>query len=118
MSKKNETFVKGSGNVFADMGLPDADELLAKAQLVFRIHEIIRSKKLTQKRAALVLGNDQPKVSALVRGHLDGFSTERLFRFLNLLGEDVEIVLRPKRRASTKASVRVLEMDHPHGSAR
>jgi len=108
MKKKNEKFVEGCGNVFADLGLPDADELLAKAQLVFRIHAIIRSKKLTQKKAALILGIDQPKVSALIRGHLDGFSTERLFRFLNALGEDVEIVLRPKKRTAKKAGVRVL----------
>lgn len=86
-----------SGNVFADLGLKNPDELLAKAELVQRICDIIAQRKLTQLRAAKLLGIDQPKVSALMRGKLDGFSTDRLFRFLNALGSDVEIVIRPAR---------------------
>ena len=98
----------GSGNVFADLGVPDADEALAKAELARRICAILSERKLTQARAAAVLGIDQPKVSALVRGKLDRFSTSRLFRFLNALGQDVEIVVRPRRRRKGCASTRVI----------
>src|SRR4051794_7165426 len=88
---------ESGGNVFADLGLKNPEELLAKAELVHRICEILAERKLTQARAAKLLGIDQPKVSALLRGRLDGFSTERLFRFLNALGRDVEIAVRPAR---------------------
>ena len=80
-----------SGNVFAYLGLLDSDELLIKAKLADQISDIIAQRKLTQTDAAELLGVDQPKVSALVRGKLSGFSVERLFRFLNVLGSNVEI---------------------------
>jgi predicted XRE-type DNA-binding protein len=95
---------RGSGNVFADLALPNPEDLLAKAELVQRIIDLITERKLTQARAAEVLGIDQPKVSSLMRGNLDGFSTDRLFRFLNALGQNVEIVIRPARRAGEPAS--------------
>src|SRR3954454_15174820 len=99
-SVKTECAVEPSrGNVFADLGLKNPEELLAKAELVQRISDIIAERKLTQARAAKVLGIDQPKVSALLRGKLDGFSIDRLFRFLNALGRDVEITIRPARHA-------------------
>jgi predicted XRE-type DNA-binding protein len=91
------TIEPSSGNVFADLGLKNPEELLAKAELVQRICDIIAERKLSQTRAAAVLGIDQPKVSALMRGKLDGFSLDRLFRFLNALGRDVDIVIRPAR---------------------
>lgn len=91
------TVEESHGNVFADLGLENPEELLAKAELVHRICDIIEERSLTQVRAAELLGIDQPKVSALMRGKLDGFSTDRLFRFLNALGSDVEIVVRPAR---------------------
>src|SRR6266851_7060529 len=78
-----------SGNVFADLGFPNPEEALLKAQLAGRIFELLTERKLTQKKAAVLLGIDQPKVSALLRGKLTGFSTERLLRFLNTLGQDV-----------------------------
>jgi predicted XRE-type DNA-binding protein len=87
----------GSGNVFRDLGLPDAEELQAKADLAYEISRTIDQRKLSQREAAEILGIDQPKVSALVRGRLSGFSMERLYRFLNALGKDVEIVVRPRR---------------------
>ncbi len=93
--------------MFADLGLKHPEELLAKAELVQRISDIIAERKLTQVRAAKLLGIDQPKVSALLRGKLDGFSTDRLFRFLNTLGVDVEIVIRPARRGH-EADTRVV----------
>ncbi len=98
---------ESSGNVFADLGLKNPEELLAKAQLVQRISDIISERKLTQARAAKLLGIDQPKVSALLRGKLEGFSTDRLFRFLNALGRDVEIVIRPARQEG-EAATRVI----------
>ena len=98
---------KSSGNVFADLGLKNPEELLTKAELVQRICDIIAERKLTQVEAAKVLGIDQPKVSALMRGRLGGFSTDRLFRFLNALGSDVEIVVRPARRG-IEADTRVV----------
>ena len=87
---------EGSGNVFADIGMPNPEEALVKAKLSIAIERIIDERHLTQAEAAHVLGIDQPKVSALIRGRLEGFSVERLFRFLNKLDWDVEIVIRPR----------------------
>ncbi|MGB3295542.1 MAG: helix-turn-helix transcriptional regulator [Phormidesmis sp.] len=100
----------GSGNVFADLGLPNSDELLIKAELVHQISELISEQKLTQVEAAEILGIDQPKVSALVRGKLSGFSTERLFRFLNALGSSVEIRVIPKSASNIQAQTRVVSV--------
>lgn len=99
-----------SGNVFADLELPDPDATLAKAELARRVGDILSARKLTQARAAAVLGIDQPKVSALIRGKLDGFSTDRLLRFLNALGQDVEIIVRPRGRRTGSASTRVVSL--------
>lgn len=99
-----------SGNVFADLEVPEADAALAKAELARRVGAILSARKLTQAQAASVLGIDQPKVSALIRGKLDGFSTDRLFRFLNALGQDVEIVVRKRRRRAGSASTRVVSV--------
>ena len=97
---------RGSGNVFANLGLPDADEYMAKSQLAVKIFKIIKSKRLTQAAAGKLLGINQPKVSALLNGRLDGFSTDRLFRFLNALGCDVRItVSSPRRRATGRVKV-------------
>lgn len=86
--------VAGSGNVFEDLGLPDAQVRLAKAELARRISTIFDDRHLTQVMAAQTLGVDEPKVSALINGRLAGFSLERLMHFLTLLGQDVEIVVR------------------------
>src|SRR5438874_1158636 len=95
----------GSGNVFADLGRSDADEALAKVKLAYQIGALIESAGLTQVQAAKRLGIDQPKVSALLRGRLAGFSIERLFRFLNELGQDVEIKIRPAMRKQAAVHV-------------
>ena len=89
---------EGSGNVFADLGLPDAEERLTKAGLASQITVAIRSRRLTQAKAAALLDIDQPKVSRLLRGQLSGFSTERLIYFLTMLGQDVTIVVKPAAR--------------------
>ena len=85
---------RGSDNVFADLGLPDAEGHLIKAGLVARIDKIIRELGLKQVEAAKLLGLSQPDVSRLLRGNFRDFSIERLLRLLTALGRDVEIVVR------------------------
>ena len=110
MAKRQDTSVTpSSGNVFADIGLPEPEEELAKAQLASRIREIIRRSRLTQVAAATVMGIDQPKVSALLNGRLTNFSSERLMRLLTRLGQDVEIVVRSKPRRRQRGRIRVVE---------
>jgi predicted XRE-type DNA-binding protein len=92
--KIKKDFAVSSGNVFADLGLSAPEEVMAKAQLAAQIAKVISSRKLTQTKAATLLGIDQPKVSALLRGRLSGFSTDRLLRFLTVLGHDVKISVR------------------------
>lgn len=87
----------GSGNVYEDIGFPDASERLAKAKLLMRIESIIDQRKLTQAQAAKILNITQPKVSSLMNGQLSGFSMEKLIHFLNLLNQDVEITIKAKR---------------------
>jgi predicted XRE-type DNA-binding protein len=86
---------KSSGNVFQDLGVPNAEEHLLKADFAILINRIIKDKKLSQESAAKILRVDQPKVSNLSRGQLAGFSIERLIRFLILLNQDIEINVRP-----------------------
>jgi len=96
-----------TGNVFADLGLAEAEELQTKAKLAHRIGEIVRGRHLTQAEAADVLGATQPIVSKLMRGQLHGFSLERLVRFLNALDRDVEIVVRRRPRSRDHGETRV-----------
>jgi len=100
MARKNVRLEVGSENVFRDLGLKNAEELLAKAKLAANIVEILEERKLTQTQAATLLGVDQPKVSQIYRGRLDDFSIERLMRFLTTLHRDVRIVVEetPRRR--------------------
>ena len=98
---------QSSGNVFADLNIPEPNLYLAKAKLAHQICTIIQSRNLTQVEAAEILGINQPKVSALTRGNLDGFSSDRLFRFLNLLDQDIEIVIRPHTDPNQEAGIRV-----------
>lgn len=102
-----------SPNVFADLGLANPDEMLVKAELARKIGEIITKRHMTQTEAAELLGIDQPKISALMRGKLSGFSTVRLFRFLNALGRDVEIVVKVKPKSRSQAQTRVVASDKP-----
>ena len=99
--------VPSSGNVFADLGLPHADDLLAKAELAAKIIADIQRRRITQAQAAAVLGIDQPQISALKHGKLSGFSIERLMRLLLLLGRDVEIAVKEKPRSRLTARLRV-----------
>jgi predicted XRE-type DNA-binding protein len=97
--KVTETVVRSSGNVFADLGLPDAAELDTKARLCAAINRIVERKRLSQADTATALGINQPKVSALLHYKLEGFSVERLMNFLLALGQDVEIVVKAKPRS-------------------
>jgi predicted XRE-type DNA-binding protein len=99
---------ESSGNVFADIGLSNPDERLAKADLAIRIGEAIRARRLTQTQAARTLKIDQPKISRLLRGQLSGFSTERLMHFLTMLGRDVEITVKPTPRSRRQGQLRVV----------
>ena len=106
--KTQETVRQGGKNIFEDLKLPDAEELNVKVQIAYRICELIQKRKLTQQEAACLLGTDQPRVSALLRGRLEGFSSDRLFRFLNALDQEIEIVIRQTRKRTRAPGIRVL----------
>ena len=95
-----------SGNVFLDLGIAEPDKKKTKVQLAIAINRILRQRKVTQDEAARLLQITQPKVSALANFRLAGFSAERLMNFVNALGQDVEIVIRPTRNRRT-ARIRV-----------
>ncbi len=94
-----------SGNVFADLGFNNSDEMLVKAELARKISAFIAARNITQADAAKLLGIDQPKISALMKGKLTGFSLERMFRYLNTLGNDIEITVKPKSSNDARISV-------------
>ena len=98
---------KSSGNVFADLGFDNSEEMLAKAELTRQINHIIRKKKLSKKQAAAKLKINVSDVTALIYGKFDDFSLERLFRFLNDLGQDVIVKVKPKARTRAKAHLNV-----------
>jgi predicted XRE-type DNA-binding protein len=100
-------YVVGSGNVFADIGLPNAGEHLIKAQLVYKIDALMGARGLRQKDAAALFGIQQPDVSKMLRGDFRQFSVERLMRFLVALGQDVEIVVKPHRGSRRPAQLKV-----------
>jgi predicted XRE-type DNA-binding protein len=98
----------GSGNVFADLGLPNPDLARAKADLVQRIRRLIADRKLTPVKAAAILGIEPPRVAALERGRVEGYSLDRLFRFLNALGQRVEITVYPARPDAAQVAPRAI----------
>src|SRR6202795_3831903 len=102
--KRYET---GSRNVFKDLGVPNAEEHLVKAQLVYKIDTIMKDRGLKQAEAADLLGVKQPDVSKMLRGEFRQFSVERLLRFLVALDQDVEIVIKPHRGRSEAAALHV-----------
>jgi predicted XRE-type DNA-binding protein len=107
--KSNIKVTPSSGNVFADLGFAEPQEELARAQLASRIQQIIKRRRLTQVAAASLMGIDQPKVSALLNGRLANFSSERLMRLLTALGQDVDIIVKAKRRGQERGRIRVIE---------
>jgi predicted XRE-type DNA-binding protein len=97
----------GSANIFADIGLPNAEEHLVKAKLVVKIDALMKARKLRQVDAATLFGVKQPDISKMLRGDFRQFSVERLMRFLVALGQDVEIVVRPHGSRANGPALRV-----------
>jgi predicted XRE-type DNA-binding protein len=93
-----DDITRGSGNVYADIGLADAGDRQTKTRLAMALNDLIRGRKLKQAQTAKLLGIPQPKVSALANYRLDGFSVEKLMGFLTALDQDVEIMIRPHAR--------------------
>ena len=89
---------KSSGNIFADIGFANDQEMLVKANLALKISEIITQRRLTQMEAALILGMPQPKLSKLLRGQFHGVSETKMLECLNKLGRDIQIVIRKANR--------------------
>lgn len=108
MKSGGETIIRGTGNVFADLGYADADERQTKLRLALAVNRVIARRKLTQVAAAAKLGVNQPKVSALTHYKLDGFSVERLMIFLTALDQDVEITIKNKPRSRTAGRIAVV----------
>ncbi len=94
---KGIEYEEGSGNVFADLGLPDADELFTRAQIGFVVNEILKEKNLKQREMAQLLGISQPEVSHLMNAHFDRFTTDKLFDFLKRLDRKVTIAISPRK---------------------
>jgi len=104
---KKRTYETGSRNVFKDLGVPNADEHLVKAQLVFKIDSIMKQRRLKQVDAAALFGVRQPDISMMLRGEFRQFSVERLLRFLVALNQDVEIIVKPHRGRSSAPALHV-----------
>jgi predicted XRE-type DNA-binding protein len=106
--RDHEPVEYGTDNIFADLGFANPEEHLTKAKLAVQIIEIIQQRRLNQTAAAALLGIDQPKVSALMRGQLKNFSLDRLCRFLNRLDKDVDIVVKDKPRSRTHGETHIV----------
>ena len=103
-----ELVIRGTANVFADLGFPDAAERQAKLRLAYALNQVLDERKLSQADAAKVLGVTQPKVSALRHYKLAGFSVERLMKLLTALDQDIEIVIRRKPRSRKAGRISVV----------
>ncbi|NGX60445.1 MAG: hypothetical protein KR126chlam3_01619 [Chlamydiae bacterium] len=97
---------KSSGNVFADLGMKNAQTLVVKAELAHQISALIKKKRLTQAKAARILDIDQAKISALINGKISGFTIDRLLRFLMALDQEIEIKVIPRRIVSPKQNIK------------
>src|SRR4030088_1547251 len=99
MKKRKIEIYEGSGNVFADLGLPNPEERLLKANIVSELHRLIKERGLTQVKAVKLIGIHQPDLSLLLRGDFDDYSVERLMKMLTVFEQDIEIVMKPNRQA-------------------
>ncbi len=99
MTKRKIEAREGSGNVFADLGLPNAEQRLLKANIVTELHRLIRERGLTQVKAAKLVGVSQPDLSHLLRGDFDDYSAERLMKMLTVFEQDIETIMKPHRKA-------------------
>ena len=107
-AERKEPVTRGTENVFADLGFPDAAERQAKLRLTYALNQVIQERKLSQADAAKALGVTQPKVSALRHYKLAGFSVERLMNLLTAVDQDVDIVIRKKPRSRKIARISVV----------
>jgi predicted XRE-type DNA-binding protein len=98
MSKRRPKVEVGSGNIFADLGLPDAEEMLLKSTIVIELGRLIKQRKLTQTAAAKLIGIGQADLSKILRGRFRGYSEAKLMRMLTAFDQDVEITTRPHRK--------------------
>lgn len=108
MSRKEKVY-RGSGNVFADIGLRNPERVMARSRIMSRITDLIRQRGLTQQQAAKLLGIPQSKVSCLMNGKLSMFSLDHLFELLNALDSNVEIIIKPITRSEKVATTQVFE---------
>jgi predicted XRE-type DNA-binding protein len=99
---------KSNGNVYADLGIPGAEEMLVKAQLAMKIGEIIKARGWTQQEAANMLDMTQPKLSKMLRGQFRGISEIKMMECLARLGRDIQIVVGPARTTSASGRVEVV----------
>lgn len=102
---RRSTMERGSGNIFADIGLPEPETHLLKAEIVSEIYRLSNARKLTQERTGKLLGISQPEVSRLFKGHFSEYSIERLIGFLTNFNRDVEIVVRPRKRSGKHGKI-------------
>lgn len=107
MNNEDTRIVESSGNVFADLGLPNADEHMLKAQIVVQLRRLIEERMLTQTKAATLIGMAQPDLSNVLRGRFKGYSVERLMRLLTALDQDIEIRVQPKANETQPARISV-----------
>ena len=107
-TERREQVTRGTGNVFADLGFPDAAERQARLRLAYALNQVLEERKLSQADAAKVLGVSQPKVSTLRHYKLAGFSVERLMNLLTALDQDIEIVIRRKPRSRKVGRISVV----------
>jgi predicted XRE-type DNA-binding protein len=105
MTKRKIEAHESSGNVFADLGLPDSEERLLKAGIVAELHRLIKERELTQVKAAKLVGISQPDLSHLLRGDFDDYSAERLMKMLTVFEQDIEIIMKPHRKAGQRGRI-------------
>ncbi len=105
MTKRKVEAYRSSGNVFADLGLPNAEERLLKANIVNELHRLIKERGLTQVKAAKLIGIHQPDLSRLLRGDFEDYSAGRLMKMLTVFEQDVEITMKPSRKSGTPGRI-------------
>ncbi len=105
MTKRKIEAHESSGNVFADLGLPDSEERMLKAGIVVELRRLIKERELTQVKAAKLVGISQPDLSHLLRGDFDDYSAERLMKMLTAFEQDIEIIMRPHRKAGQRGRI-------------
>jgi predicted XRE-type DNA-binding protein len=105
MTKRKIEAYESSGNLFADLGLPDSEERMLKAGIVVELRRLIKERELTQVKAAKLVGISQPDLSHLLRGDFDDYSAERLMKMLTAFEQDIEIIMKPHRKAGQRGRI-------------